>query len=337
VTALPRLRTRLALLHTGLAFAGSVVVLGVVALGMFNGSHTASGSTDNLTAVLRYAAVALVLLAAASIALGWFIAGRALRPLDTITRAARGMSAQDLETRLRVPPGYSEFTELAATLDDLLRRLHASFTAQRQFVANASHELRTPLTVQRTLLQLALADPNASADTLRSACEELLDLGRQQEQLIDALLTLATSYDGIDQRERFDLADLTSRIVLEHRAEAKARDVQLRTALTPSKITGDVPLTASLVTNLVANAIRHNVPGGTVDIATADGRLTVSNTGRTIPPDEISRLAEPFQRAESQGHGLGLAIITAVARAHEAQLTIEPNPAGGLHVTYQAR
>ncbi len=337
MTALPRLRTRLALLHTALAFAGSVVVLGVVALGMFNGSHTASGSTNNLTAVLRFAAVALVLLAAASIALGWFIAGRALRPLDTIARAARGMSAQDLETPLRVPPGYSEFTELAGTLDDLLRRLHESFTAQRQFVANASHELRTPLTVQRTLLQLTLADPAASADTLRSACEELLDLGRQQEQLIDALLTLATAYDGTDQQERFDLADLTSRIVLEHQAEAEARDIQLRTALTPATITGDVPLTASLVTNLLANAIRHNVPGGTVDVATADGRLTVTNTGRKIPPDEISRLTEPFQRAQSQGHGLGLAIITAVARVHEAQLTIEPNPAGGLHVTYQAR
>ncbi|TCC08219.1 sensor histidine kinase [Kribbella soli] len=337
MTALPRLRTRLALLHTALAFVCSVVVLGVVALGMFNGSLTTSGSTNNLTAVLRYAAVALVPLAVASIALGWMIAGRALRPLDTITRAARSMSAQDLETRLRVPPGYSEFTELAGTLDGLLRRLHESFAAQRQFVANASHELRTPLTVQRTLLQLTLADPDASADTLRSACEELLDLGRQQEQLIDALLTLATGYDGIDQRERFDLADLTSQIVLEHQPEAEARGIQLCTALTPATITGDVPLTASLVTNLLANAIRHNVPGGTVDIATADGRLTVTNTGRTIPPDEISRLTEPFQRAQSQGHGLGLAIITAVARAHGAQLTIEPNPAGGLHVTYQAR
>lgn len=335
MTALPRLRTRLALLHTALAFAGSIVVLGVVALGMFNGSHTSTGSTSNLPAVLRYAAVAAVLLAVASIALGRLIADRALRPLDTITRAARSMSANDLETGLRVPPGYSEFTELAGTLDGLLRRLHESFTAQRQFVANASHELRTPLTVQRTLLELTLADP--SEDSLRSACEELLELNRQQERLVDALLTLATGYDGVDHWERFDLAELTSRIVAEHEREAAARDIRICTALTPLTITGDVPLTASLVTNLLTNAIRHNVPGGTVDVTTTDGRLVVSNTGRPIPADEIERLTQPFQRAESQGHGLGLAIVAAVARAHRARLAIEPNPAGGLHIAYQAR
>ncbi|NUS00776.1 MAG: HAMP domain-containing protein, partial [Kribbellaceae bacterium] len=169
MTALPRLRTRLALLHTALAFACCVVITAVVALGMFHGSNAGT----NLPAVLRYTAVALVLLAGVSIALGWYIAGRALRPLDTITRAARTMSAQDLNTRLDIPPGYSEFTALAGTLDELLQRLHESFTAQRQFVANASHELRTPLTVQRTLLELTLADRDASAGALRAACEEL--------------------------------------------------------------------------------------------------------------------------------------------------------------------
>ncbi|HWD77638.1 MAG TPA: HAMP domain-containing protein, partial [Kribbella sp.] len=118
MTALPRLRMRLAVLHTALAFACCVGVTAVVALGMFQGSDTSS----NLSDVLRYAGVALVLLAVVSIAVGWLIAGRALRPLETITRSARSLSAQDLQTRLTVPPGYREFTELAGTLDDLLRR-----------------------------------------------------------------------------------------------------------------------------------------------------------------------------------------------------------------------
>ncbi|GAA1565422.1 MULTISPECIES: sensor histidine kinase [Kribbella] len=330
MTALPRLRMRLAVLHTALAFTCCVVVVAVVALGMFQGSNTSS----NLSDVLRYAGVALALLAVVSIAVGWLIAGRALRPLDAITRSARSLSAQDLETRLTVPPGYREFTELAGTLDDLLRRLHESFTAQRQFVANASHELRTPLTVQRTLLQLALDDP--SPDALRSACEELLDLNRQQEQLIDALLTLATGYDGIDRWEAFDLAALTARIVEEHQPDADARHVDIRTTLAPTAVTGDVPLTASLITNLLVNAIRHNLPGGTVHVTTADGRLTITNTGRQIPSDELRTLTEPFQRAQSDGHGLGLAIATAVARAHSADLTIQPDPNGGLRVSYQA-
>ncbi|MGZ0153169.1 sensor histidine kinase [Kribbella sp. WER1] len=331
MTTLPRLRVRLAVLHTTLSFACCVVVTAIVALGMFQGSNTSS----NLPDVLLYAGVALVLLAVVSSAVGWLIAGRALRPLDAITRSARNLSARDLETRLTAPPGYREFTELAGTLDDLLRRLHESFTAQRQFVANASHELRTPLTVQRTLLQLALDDP--SPDALRSACAELLDLNRQQEQLIDALLTLATGYDGVDRWEAFDLADLTARIVEEHQPDAEARAVDLRTALAPTAVTGDVPLTTSLIANLLVNAIRHNVPGGAVDVATADGRLTISNTGRRIPPDELRRLTEPFQRAQSDGHGLGLAIATAVARAHRADLTVRPNPAGGLQISYQAR
>jgi signal transduction histidine kinase len=177
-----RLRTRLALLHAGLAFVCSVVLLAMVDLPLSAGSHTthkpASGQptapatagqpTSNLPDVLRYSAVALVVLAAISIALGWLVAGRALRPLRMITFSARTMSANTLNNRLRVPAAYREFTELADTLDSLLQRLHASFTAQRQFVANASHELRTPLTVQRTLLQLAVADPDATAATLRS-------------------------------------------------------------------------------------------------------------------------------------------------------------------------
>jgi len=337
-----RLRTRLALLHTAFVFACGTVLLAFVALGAFSGGRTTRQPAmfGNLADVLRYSAVALAVLAVVSIALGWLIAGRALRPLTAITHSARTMSANDLNSRLRVPAAYAEFIELADTLDGLLQRLHEAFTAQRQFVANASHELRTPLTVQRTLLQLTLADPEASAETLRSALRELLDVGRQQEHLIDALLTLANGYQGVEQWEPFDLTALTEKAVRDHRAEAEEHGIRMVTALAPATVTGDPALAASLVTNLVGNAVRHNVPGGTVEIATTgSGLLTVSNTGAVVPPAEIHRLVQPFQRLgtdrtdQTDGHGLGLAIVAAIAQVHRAPLTVDPRPGGGLQVT----
>ena len=245
-----------------------------------------------------------------------------------------------LNSRLRVPAGYQEFTELVDTLDGMRQRLHDAFTAQRQFIANASHELRTPLTVQRTLLQLTLADPAATTETLRSACHELLDLGRQQEQLINALLTLANGSQHIDRWESFDLAALAKTVASDHQSEAAHHSIQLRTDLTPAAVSGDPALTTALLTNLITNAIRHNLPDGTVEITTtASGRLSITNTGPPIPPTELPLLIQPFQRLASnrtthtEGHGLGLAIVTAIAQAHQAPLTITPNPAGGLHIT----
>ncbi len=346
----PRLRSRLALLHGGLAFTGGVLLLACADVPLFAGSHTvhkpATGqstgtqATSNLPEVLRYSAVALVVLAVASIAFGWLIAGRALRPIQVITSAARTISADNLNNRLRVPAAYREFTELAATLDGLLHRLHESFTAQRQFVANASHELRTPLTVQQTLLQVTLADPDATADTLRSACHELLAFGQQQQHLIDALLTLASGYQPIEHWQQFDLADLTRRVVLDQDSQARTRGIRIHTALAPSIVTGDPRLAASLVTNLVDNALQHNRSSGTVEIATSPpGRLTVINTGTPIPPTEINRMFQPFQRLaadrtdQTNGHGLGLAIVAAIAHAHHASLTARPQPGGGLHIS----
>jgi signal transduction histidine kinase len=342
-----RLRTRLALLHAGAAFACGVVLLALVELPLVAVGHTthrtATGeaeTTGNLAEVLGYSAVALVVLAGLSIAIGRLVAGRALRPLRVITSAARTMSADDLSRRLRVPAVYEEFGELADTLDGLLRRLDESFTAQRQFVANASHELRTPLTVQRTLLQVTLADPDASADTLRSACREMLALGRRQEDLIDALLSLAAGYRGVGHRDRFDLADLARKVVQDHDSEAQDRDLHVHSTLAPATVTGDARLVASLVTNLVGNAMRHNIPGGTVEITTAPpGRLTVVNTGTPIPPAEVGRMFQPFQRLggertdQTEGHGLGLAIVAAIAHAHRAGLTADPRPGGGLRLT----
>jgi signal transduction histidine kinase len=277
-----------------------------------------------------------------AVGVGWLIAGRVLRPLRSIISSARTISATSLHERLDLGRPHDEFTELGETLDDLFSRLEASFEAQRRFVANASHELRTPLAAGRTVLQVALADPGADPQSLRSACQEVLDLGDQQERLIEALLTLASSERGIEQREPFDLAEVTRNVVMNRQSEAERVGIRVATAFSAASAAGDPRLVASLVVNLVDNAVRHNVPGGQVKIATTTtgGRavLTVSNTGRPIPPGDVDRLFQPFQRLGSDrlrhtsGHGLGLAIVRAIADTHAATVTGTPRPEGGLDI-----
>jgi len=284
----------------------------------------------------------LAILAVLALGAGWLLAGRVVRPLLTITSSARHISASNLHQRLQVSGPGDEFTELGETLDDLFARLEASFESQRRFVANASHELRTPLAAERTLLQVALADPGASTETLRSACREALALGEQQETLIGALLTLATSERGLEWRERFDLAGIAQKVITDQEAAAGRRGIQIDAVLQPAAATGDPGLAESLVANLVDNAVRHNRPDGRVQVSVtaSDGQavLAVSNTGEPVPPAEVGRLFQPFQRLGADrvrgagGHGLGLAIVRAIADAHGAVLTAAPTPGGGLAV-----
>jgi signal transduction histidine kinase len=305
------------------------------------GPAPSPGADQQLHQLLTASALGLAVMVVLSLALGWLIAGRFLRPLRTITATARDISASNLHRRLSLS-GNDEFTELAATLDDLFERLQASFASQRRFVANASHELRTPLTAERTLLQVALADPGATAETLRSTCQDVLALGQQQERLIEALLTLASSERGIEQREPFDLGDIAGNVVLARQPEAQHRGIQVDTMLATARAAGDPNLAESLVANLVDNALRHNAAGGRIEIATTTtaGRatITVRNTGPVIPPGEVERLFEPFQQLGSQrirhtdGHGLGLAIVRAIASAHRATLTPRARPEGGLDI-----
>jgi signal transduction histidine kinase len=299
-------------------------------------------SSSNLPELLRYSAVGLVVVAALSISLGWLIAGRALRPLHLITTSARAISASDLDGRLRLDPAYREFAELADTLNGLFRRLADTFTAQQHFVANASHELRTPLAAQRTLLQVTLADPDATPQTLRAACTEVLALGEEQRHLIDALLSLANGRRALDVRQPFDLADVTRGVLLARRGDAERAGIHVEDRLAPAPAAGDPRLVESLIANLVDNALRYNVTGGTVEITTgatsAGGRISVANTGPVIPADEISRLFQPFQRhgpdrtRHDGGHGLGLAIVAAIAETHGATLTAGARPRGGLDI-----
>jgi len=361
------LRMRLALLYGGVFFACGTVLL-VFVVGLFwSGRSTravapavplAPGSTPgvppglarvadgqrdvDLHVLLVSSGTGLAVLVVVAFGFGWMIAGRALRPLHTMITTARAISATNLQSRIGLHSPYREFQELGATLDDLFGRLDAVFQSQRHFVANASHELRTPLTAERALLQVALADPDADPATLRSACEEVLALGAAQERLIESLLTLASSEQGVERWEPLDLAAITSDAIAVRRVDAGRRDVRIVASLAGTPSAGDPRLVESLVANLIDNAIRHNVAGGRVEVATApveDGAcLTVRNTGPVIPPGEVDRLFVAFQRLRSErlrhpdGHGLGLAIVRAIATAHDAHLTARAPSSGGLEV-----
>jgi signal transduction histidine kinase len=300
--------------------------------------------SNYLDTLLGNSAIALAAMTVAAVGIGWVIAGRLLRPLRTITWAARSISASSLHRRLALAGPDDEMKELGDTIDGLLGRLEAAFDAQRQFVANASHELRTPLARQRTLVEVALADPGQTVDGLRATCERVLAAGEQQERLIEALLTLARSQRGLDRWEQVDLAAVVADVVDARRPEAAAQDLTVEVAADAAAIAvlGDARLAERLAANLVDNAIRHNVPGGWISVRTGivGGQpvLRVANSGPVIPPGEVARLLTPFQRLGAgrgerrDGHGLGLSIVTAIAGAHGADLRADPMPGGGLAV-----
>jgi signal transduction histidine kinase len=254
--------------------------------------------------VLRYLAaesgIALAGMSLLSLVLGWLMAGRVLQPLED------------------------------------------SFQAQRQFVANASHELRTPLTRQRALIQVALANPDADFSSLRAAHERVLASEEHLEQMIDALLTLTRGQAGLERREHLDLATIASQALLARESDAAARHLDLQATLTTAPAAGDPLLLERLIANLLDNAIRHNTPGGDVEMTcgTLDRHavLSITNTGPAVPPEQIERLFQPFQRLggartqNTNGHGLGLAIVQAIATAHRAELSTHARPAGGLTI-----
>jgi len=349
----PPLRVQLTALYAGLFVALVAAVLGVSGLLVRHSAQVAPGTgglhptvgSDTVSAGHQFeVGPAIVGLIAVLVALwlAWWIAGRFLQPLRAMNATAQEISATNLHRRLGVDGPEDELTELGKTLDDLFERLEASFESQRHFVANASHELRTPLAGQRTLLQVALADPDASAESLRATCEEALQLGEQQERLIDALLTLATSERGVEQREPFDLGEVAESVLLGRRQEADRRGIHIVASLVSAPAVGDPRMVESLVTNLVDNALRHNFAGGRVEIATSStrgrGTISVNNTGPVVPRAEVERLFQPLQQIgrervrHTDGHGLGLAIVRAVAEAHGANVIANARPEGGLEI-----
>jgi signal transduction histidine kinase len=344
------LHVQLTLLYAVPFLICGVVLLAIPLLG--NNQATPAGPVADPAAVpgdgghldrqFTTSAWAIAGVVVASLLVGWFVAGRFLRPLRTITATAREISASDLHRRLGRTGLHDEFTDLAETLDDLFQRLQAAFASQRHFVANASHELRTPLTAERTVLQVALADPDATAETLRSACHEVLALNDQQERLIEALLTLAHGEQGLQLHTPLDVAGTAAEVVAARQQDAGRRGIQMHTALDRAPATGDPDLIERLVVNLVDNAVRHNSPGGWVEISTTTtatgGAIRVSNSGPAVPPGEVDALFQPFRQVgnrrtrHSDGHGLGLAIVRAIAEAHGATLDARARAAGGLDI-----
>jgi signal transduction histidine kinase len=292
--------------------------------------------------LLAAAGIALAVIAVAAAAIGWLIAGRVLRPLRTITAAAQRISASSLHERLALHGPDDELKELADTLDGLFARLEASFDAQRHFAANASHELRTPLTRERTLLQVTLADPAATTGTWQAISRELLASNTEQERLIEALLTLASSDVGPGRREPLDLAAITSAALAAARPAITRLGLHVHAGIQPAALDGDPLLVQQLAANLIDNAVRHNIPGGDIQIATtaspAGTVLSVANSGQIIPAADVDRLFQPFQRLGPRparrdgGHGLGLSIVRAIATAHAATITAQPRPGGGLAI-----
>ena len=287
-------------------------------------------------------AIALAIMAILSALLGWVVAGRVLAPLRTITATTQQISEANLHQRLALPGPRDELRRLADTIDGVLERLERAFDAQRQFVANASHELRTPLTSARALLEMAISDPAATVTMYRETCEQALEETEQQEHLIDALLALAQGQRGIDRREPIDLATVTQEVLAAHEPAAAESGLSVEASLEPARIRGDRRLIERLVSNLLQNAVRHNIPGGRISLAVRLGAehavLTVDNTGPPVPAEEIGRLLQPFQRLAPQrvhrpdGLGLGLSIVLAIATAHDAAIDIRPGAEGGLHV-----
>jgi len=288
-------------------------------------------------------AIALAIMVIVAIWLGWLVAGRALRPLRLMTAAAQRISEVNLHERLALTGPDDELKDLGDTIDGLLARLEGAFDAQRRFVANASHELRTPLTVERVMLETVLADSAASAESLRATCEDLLATSQQQEQIIQALLTLARSQRGLEHRQPFDLAAVTGKVLAARYPEARRLGLRIDAALAPAMSTGDPQLAQRLVANLADNALRHNVPDGWIDVATGTraGRsvIWVANSGPLIREEEVRRLFQPFQRGgedrtarSHEGAGLGLSIVEAIAAAHGATVKPRVQPEGGLDI-----
>lgn len=295
-----------------------------------------------LTHVTRYSLLALFLVGLLAVALGYAVAGRALSPLQKITRITRRLSERSLHERIALSGPDDEIRELADTFDGMLERLDRAFDGQRRFVANASHELRTPLAINRTLLEVALSAPDVSAD-LKTVGQTLLETNARHERLIDGLLFLAKSDRELEAKARVDLGEVAGTVLSQLSGDIDESGLSLRQDLRQAQVIGDPVLLERLVANLVENALKYNVTDGELTVRSGmyEGMpaVQVENSGKVIPAYEIEGLFEPFRRGSEdrvgsgRSAGLGLSIVRSVVRAHEGVVTAWPRAGGGLVVT----
>jgi signal transduction histidine kinase len=296
--------------------------------------------SSTLSTLVVGSAIALVATAGLAVLFGWLMAGRALRPLHDITSTARRLEAGKLDRRINLEGPPDELKELADTFDGMLDRLAESFDSQKRFVANASHELRTPLAVQRTLIEVAMTDPEVSPD-LRKLGTHLLHTNERSERMIEGLLVLARSDRGLHARAPVRLDEVAASVIRATAASASAAGVTVETRLRPRTVAGDPVLLERLVTNLVVNAITYNARGGWVYVEVrGDPALEIRNSGPVVPPEAVPTLFEPFRRVagaertgDTRNAGLGLSIVRSVAQAHAGVAEAQPGRRGGLTVT----
>ena len=333
-----------------LSYAGFIMLAGALLLAavrVFLPRRFPPGSNVIVSFLLRdfapATAIVLAFVLVFGLVGGWFLAGRMLVPLTRITDATRMAASGSLSHRIRLAGRTDEFRELADAFDTMLAQLEAHVAEQQRFVANASHELRTPLAITQALLDVARNDPNRNSGALD---ERLRAVNARAIDLTEALLLLSRVGQRSFTREHVDLS-----LIAEEAAEslvplAEKHGVTIETSGDITPTSGSHALLLQMTTNLVHNAIIHNLPEqGTVSASTSVHpkcvMLTVENTGEKLSPQLVSTLTEPFQRGTERirtdhaGVGLGLAIVKSITQAHDGTLTITPRTGGGLHVTVQ--
>jgi two-component system, OmpR family, sensor histidine kinase VanS len=341
-------RLKLTLSYAGFLVVAGAVLLAVGYLSLSRGFHpgvifVVRSHADLLRYFAPIAAAVMAFLLVFGLVGGWLLAGRMLAPLTRITDATRIAATGSLSHRIRLPGRKDEFRELGDAFDTMLARLEAHVAEQQRFAANASHELRTPLAITQTLLEVARKDPNRDNGEL---VDRLHDVNTRAIDLTAALLLLSRADQRSFVRENVDLS-----LIAEEAAEtllplAEERGLTIETSGGMAPAVGSHALLLQLSTNLVHNAIVHNLPNqGTVWVTTGvrprSAVLTVENTGERLTPQLVSTLAEPFQRGSERirtdhaGVGLGLTIAKSITQAHDGTLTLVPRPAGGLFVTVQ--
>ncbi|MFF0743608.1 sensor histidine kinase [Streptomyces sp. NPDC004111] len=351
-------RMRLTLSYALFAVVTAACALGVIYVAMYKFPNyplmpsnprdkpNAPSRAEIMDQVVRVSGLTLLAVTVIGLAGGWFIAGRVLRPLHEITRAADRAASGSLEHRIGLTGRRDEFTDLSDTFDHMLERLQEAFEAQRRFTANASHELRTPLSVTRTMLDVAVADP-AGQDYGRLV-SRLRETNQRGIEIVDALLQLS----ALDRTELplrpVDLAGPAKEALELVRQEAAEAGIAVTAETGPAPVTGNAVLLRQLALNLLHNGLRHNLPtGGSVALSTGGGPggtgvLTVTSTGEELRADAVATYAEPFLRGRGRvaataggarrGHGLGLAIVSGIVDAHGGTLTLTPVAGGGLTV-----
>jgi signal transduction histidine kinase len=289
--------------------------------------------------VWQYGAIVAGLIVASAV-VAWLVAGRILRPIRTITAAARRITSEDLHERLSLPGPRDELGELGDTFDAMLARLESAFQDQQLFAANAAHQLRTPLAVLGAELELLAISPEPDGAEARDSAWRMRRTVASAQQLLEKLLTLTRGSIAAEDRGPVELGQLVAERLSHAAGQTSEKALTIDEDLQPVTVPGDRALLAQLVDNLVDNAIRYNTPGGHVRVRTqalpGSAVLEITNGGSPIANADVAGLLEPFRRADRQrvgsGYGLGLSVVRAIAKAHDGRVGLDAPSDGGLHV-----